>query len=207
MANLPNFDLMLNERQDKLRDQRQAHQREKRSDEFNVNRQLDGYHFKFDKKALLKKKRSVIPIKNEDKTCLARAIVVGRFHCQKPRNPDKMKNWKRYWNTLRKGDDNRCTLQRREAHALMKQAGCEQESGPKEWQRFQTALLPHYRLKIYGLDPNAKRMKLNILYSGEGTGASVHILYGDHHYDCITSYQGSWSIVTIVIIVIRDMAI
>ena len=51
MANLPNFDLMLNERQDQLSDQRQAHQREKRSDEFNANRQLNGYYVKFDKKS------------------------------------------------------------------------------------------------------------------------------------------------------------
>ena len=136
----------------------------------------------------------MVQIENKDNTSLARAIAVGRFHCLKP-NPldrDKYTLWKRYWEQLRQGDVQRHTLQRREAHALMQQAGCDpqRESGPEEWHRFQTVLSPLYRLKIYELDTTTKRLRLKPLYRGKGSGFPIHILYDDHHYDCIVSMSG-----------------
>ena len=43
MAHLPNFDLLLNDRQEQTRNQRQAYQREQRGAGFNANRQLTDY--------------------------------------------------------------------------------------------------------------------------------------------------------------------
>ena len=36
----------------------------------------------------------------------------------------------------------------------------------------------------------AKRMRLKPLYRGKGSGFPIHILYDDHHYDCIVSMSG-----------------
>ncbi|MCG8622527.1 MAG: DNA polymerase [Proteobacteria bacterium] len=67
----------------------------------------------------LSKKRSVIKIKNFDKTCLSRAIVVGHSHLLHTLNK-KNKNILDFYNKVR---DHRCQLQRIEAKKLRDSAG------------------------------------------------------------------------------------
>ena len=69
-----------------------------------------------------------IQIKNpEDELCLPRALVVAKARIDKETNPEIERQWK----TIRKGDADRRTLQKRMAQALMVQAGLEDHTGKK----------------------------------------------------------------------------
>jgi hypothetical protein len=92
-------------------------------------------HLHLDKDKFKKKKRGIIQINNpRDSLCLPRAIVVTRLHAQKPEvpSPDFDKKWKR----VRLGDE-QSVDQKRQAVALMEEAGCEttQPCGPEEWSK------------------------------------------------------------------------
>jgi hypothetical protein len=94
-------------------------------------------HLHLDKENFKKKKRAIVQIVNPwDSLCLPRALVVTRLYTQKPEVPDP--EWEKKWSRMRQGDTK--TLdQKRQAVALMEEAGCEttQPCGPEEWSKLQ----------------------------------------------------------------------
>ena len=79
-------------------------------------------------------KQCIIQIQNNDDLCCARALIVARARLDKdPR-----------WETIRKGDQNRYTLQRKLAQQLMTEAGLTDHTGPcgiPELQKLQVLFL------------------------------------------------------------------
>jgi hypothetical protein len=87
-------------------------------------------HLHLDKENFKKKKRAIVEIHNpRDSLCLPRALVVARLHAQKPEVPDP--EWDAQWKRMRLGDE-RGVDQKRQALALMEEAGCDtsQPCGP-----------------------------------------------------------------------------
>jgi hypothetical protein len=79
--------------------------------------------------------------------------------------------------------------QKRQALALMEQAGCDtsQPCGPEEWGKLQHVLASNYRLKIFQFKVNTSKLKLEPLYKDQGHGTCLNVLYDKQHYDAILS--------------------
>lgn len=124
----------------------------------------------------LKKKKAIIEIANRDDLCLARAIVTAIARIDNDR-----------YQTVRKGDRDRNTLQRERATQLMEKAGLKDHKGscgPQEWTAIQMAIGPDkYQLKIFDRDLfNA------IVYEGPIQAPKVlHLWLCDNHFQVITS--------------------
>jgi len=102
-------------------------------------------------------RQCVIRIRNRDKLCLARAVVVAVAHF------DRHENEKR-WNRIRKGDNKRYKDQRGDAEELMKVAGLENFDGPcgiPEIKAIQK-ILDGYQIKIFSCD-----LGNEIMYQGK----------------------------------------
>ena len=79
-----------------------------------------------------KKKRCIVPIKNRDALCCARAIVTMRAHCHKDQGVDGF----RQWDNLKRGRP----VQQHQAQELHRQAGVtEGPCGLKELRQFEKA--------------------------------------------------------------------
>ena len=77
-----------------------------------------------------KKKQCIIPIKNKDRLCCARAIITMRAHCYKDQGVDGFRDW----DNLKRGRP----VQQRQAQALHQQAGvAEGPFGLPELRQFQ----------------------------------------------------------------------
>lgn len=125
----------------------------------------------------LKKKRGIIEINNRDELCCARAIVTAIAKIDNDENYD----------TIRRGDRGRCTMQRRLAMALMAKAGLASHQGPcgpEEWILLQDALRKEgdYQLKIF-----CKDSFNGLVYAGPNASKVIRLWHHDHHFDAITS--------------------
>jgi hypothetical protein len=147
-------------------------------------------HLHVDKEKFKRSKQAIVQIVNPwDSLCLPRAIVVTRPHAQKPEVPNP--EWKKKWKRMRQGDHDSLD-QKRQAVALMEEAGCEttQPCGPEEWSKLQRTLAPEFRLKIFQFKVNTRRLQLEPLYKGWGHGTCLNVLYDNQHYDAILSMSG-----------------
>jgi hypothetical protein len=92
---------------------------------------------------------------------------------------------------MRKGDRQDLD-QKRQALALMEEAGCEttQPCVPEEWGKLQHVLAPEFRLKIFQFKVNTRRLQLKPRYKGWGQGTCLNVLYDNQHYDAILSMLG-----------------
>jgi hypothetical protein len=93
-------------------------------------------HLHLDKENFKKKKAIVQIVNLWDSLCLPRALVVTRLYAQKPEVPDP--EWEKKWKRMRQGDHDSLD-QKRQAVALMEEAGCEttQPCCPEEWSKLQ----------------------------------------------------------------------
>jgi hypothetical protein len=147
-------------------------------------------HLHLDKENFKKKKQSIVRINNPwDSLCLPRALVVARLHAQRPEVPDP--EWEKKWIQIRYGDV-RALDQKRQALALMEEAGCEttQPCGPEEWGKLQRSLTLEFRLKMFQFKVNTRRLELEPLYKEWGHGTCLNGLYDNQHYDAILSKPG-----------------
>ncbi|XP_061170591.1 uncharacterized protein LOC133179932 [Saccostrea echinata] len=90
---------------------------------------------------------------------------------------------------MRKGDF-QSSDQKKEALALMEQAGCDihQSCGPEEWAKLQQVLYPQHRLKIFQIkSTSSSKLIFEPIYKGYGDGIFINVLLKDHHYHAILS--------------------
>jgi hypothetical protein len=142
-------------------------------------------HLHLDKEMFKRSKQAIVQIVNPwDFLCLPRALVVARLHAQKPEVPDP--EWKKKWKRMRLGDT-QALEQKRQAVALMEEAGCEttQPCGPEEWSKLQRTLALEFRLKIFQFKVNTRRLQLEPVYKGWGHGTCLNVLYDNQHYDAM----------------------
>ena len=125
-----------------------------------------------------KRKRCIIPIRNDDELCCARAIVTMRAHCHRGEGGAEASDW----NNLCNGRP----LQGILADTLHRQAGV--PSGPcgyEELQQFQDALGPHYQLLVM-----CRAKPFMLIFKGPEAPHQIRLLKSDHHYDGCTSFPG-----------------
>ncbi|CAH3192185.1 unnamed protein product [Porites evermanni] len=123
-----------------------------------------------------KKKKCIIPIKNRDALCCARAIVTMRAHCHKDQGVDGFRDW----DNLKRGRP----VQLRQAQALHQQAGvAEGPCGLPELRQFQQALGPQYQLLVM------TRMKpFFLIFKGPDAPHPIRLLKSNDHFDGCTSF-------------------
>ncbi|XP_028393188.1 uncharacterized protein LOC114517600 [Dendronephthya gigantea] len=118
----------------------------------------------------LSNKRSIVRIKNSDKICLARALVVSIA---------KLENDQQYDN-IRRSD--KSTLQTRLAHELHEKSGVPVGGcGLNEVKQFQT------HLNEYQINIVSKEHQNCIIFSGPDKEKRIYLYLHDNHYDVITS--------------------
>ena len=123
-----------------------------------------------------KRKQCIIPIKNDDTLCCARAIVTMMAHCHKNDGVDGHRNWE----NLKRG----LPVQEKEAKQLHQQAGVpEGPCGTEELMQFQQLLTPHYQIVAM------TRMRPFLLtFKGPDAPNMIRLLKADDHYDGVTSF-------------------
>ena len=123
-----------------------------------------------------KKKKCIIPIRNRDTLCCARAIVTMRAHCHKDQGVDELLQW----DSLKKG----YPVQQRQAQALHQQAGvAEGPCGLPELRQFQQVLGPQYQLLMM------TRMKpFFLMFKGPAAPHQIRLLKSNDHFDGCTSF-------------------
>ncbi|CAH3194637.1 unnamed protein product [Porites evermanni] len=123
-----------------------------------------------------KKKKCIIPIRNRDALCCARAIVTMRAHCHKDQGVDGFRDW----DNLKRGRP----VQLRQAQALHQQAGvAEGPCGLPELRQFQQALGSHYQLLVM------TRMKpFFLIFKGPDAPHQIRLLKSNDHFDGCTSF-------------------
>ena len=127
---------------------------------------------------VLKKKTSIITIKNQDEMCCARAIVTMRVWCH--RKDDYMTVNR--WNNLRLGTP----AQGREARELHALAGVpEGPCGLEELAKFQVALGTQYRLLVMSFSH-----PFMLIFKGPPAPFDICILKADDHYNGCNSFKG-----------------
>ncbi|MCP3668748.1 MAG: hypothetical protein GY696_40740, partial [Gammaproteobacteria bacterium] len=111
-----------------------------------------------------------ITIKNQDKSCCARAIVTAQAKVDKVPKYD----------TIRKGDESRRTMQKRLALDLTEKAGVnpDQACGFPEIVKMQQVLGPLYQIKVWD------RFR-ELLFSTESAIKVLHLYFDGGHYDVI----------------------
>ena len=123
-----------------------------------------------------KKKKCIIPIKNRDTLCCARAIVTMRAHCHKDQGVDEL----RLWDSLKKG----YPVQQRQAQELHREAGvAEGPCGLPELRQFQHALGSQYQLLVM------TRMKpFFLIFKGPTAPHQIRLLKSNDHFDGCKSF-------------------
>ena len=123
-----------------------------------------------------KKKKCIIPIKNTDDLCCARAIVTMRAQCHKNDGVDGHRNWE----NLKSGQP----VQEKLAKELHQQAGVpEGPCGIPEVHQFQQALGPEYQLLVMTrMDP------FQIIFKGHSAPHKIRLLKSNDHFDGCTSF-------------------
>ena len=123
-----------------------------------------------------KKKQCIIPIKNRDALCCARAIVTMRAHCHKDQGVDGF----RHWDNLKRERP----VQQHQAQELHRQAGvAEGPCGLPELLQFQQALGSQYQLLVM------PRMKpFSLIFKGPAARHQIRLLKSNDHFDGCTSF-------------------
>ncbi len=101
-------------------------------------------------------------------------------HCLRNENPRRMTEW----HTMRKGERDRCTIQRTKAIALARRAGLPTE-GPYnllDAPRIQ-AVINGFRLCIWQLQGGIP----TLIYKGDMDTHTVHVVMHQHHVDLALS--------------------
>ena len=123
------------------------------------------------------KNRNIIKIRNQDHSCCARAIIVGKAKVDKDKQYD----------SIIRGDQQRYKIQQNLAFKLMEDAGVNSEnpSGIPEIRKYQHVLGEWYQIKVWG---NMGQL----LFQGLPATKVIHIHYNelDKHYDTIASITG-----------------
>ncbi|MCP4114721.1 MAG: C2H2-type zinc finger protein, partial [Desulfobacteraceae bacterium] len=127
-------------------------------------------------------------ISNNDKLCIARAIVCGIARAKKDDGPTE----KRRWDTIRQGDRNRCTAQRKAAEELTSLAGISR-SGPHDLndiKKIQAAIPKDFEIKIWRAES-----AMGCIYQGgqEDAPHKIHLLMAKGHCWLITSISAFMS--------------
>ena len=126
-----------------------------------------------------KRKQTIIPIKNHDALCCARAIVTMRAWIHRY-NPGHMP--RSDWNALRDGYPHQ-GVKARELHQA---AGVpEGPCGLPELEAFQRYLSPTYQLKVM-----SRRKPFFIIFRGPEAPNIIRLLKSEHHYEGCKSFKG-----------------
>ena len=124
-------------------------------------------------------KQSIIPIRNSDDLCCARAIVTMRAWCHR-NDPGHMA--RSNWETMKRGRP-RQTTQARDLH---RQAGVpEGPCGLEELEKFQRFLSPNYQLKVL-----SRSTPFFMIYRGPEAPHKIMLLKGNDHYEGCTTFSG-----------------
>ena len=122
---------------------------------------------------MAKHKQMFIKINNQgDNLCFPRAVVVAKSAIddgEKAKHGDK--EALRRWDSIRKGDKSRCTVQKREAQKLAEKAGLQDHDGPygdTEFRKIQAVLEPDYQIKIF-----SSRCSNCIIFEGKTESENV----------------------------------
>ena len=126
---------------------------------------------------VIKRKQSVIEIKNKDELCCARALVTAQARHEKDESEEALKDYKE----IRQGR----SLQERRALRLHQKAGVALgPCGLQEISQFQK-VLPEYQIVVVsGNHGNA------IIFKGEEREKQLILLLHNQHFDVITSFAG-----------------
>ena len=123
-----------------------------------------------------KKKKCIIPIKNTDQLCCARAIVTMRAHCHRHEGVDGHRNWE----NLKRG----LPSQQQLAKELHRQAGVpEGPCGLQEFPKLQNALGRNYQLLIM-----SRMYPFSLIFKGPSAPHQIRLLKSNEHYDGVTSF-------------------
>ena len=124
-----------------------------------------------------KRKRCIIPIRNNDNLCCPRAIVTMIAHCRREESNDASFHW-RY---MKEGK----AVQEHAARELCQQAGV--NPGPCGWHelhKFQEYLKPTYQLIAM-----CRTKPFFPIYKGPPASKQICLLKSDDHYDGCTSFS------------------
>ena len=123
-----------------------------------------------------KKKKCIIPIKNDDQLCCARAIITMKAHCHRQEGVDEHRNWE----NLKSGQP----VQEKLAKELHQQAGVDEgPCGIEEFPKFQEALGPQYQLVVM-----ARMYPFLLIFKGPPAPNQIRLLKSNQHFDGCTSF-------------------
>ena len=124
-----------------------------------------------------KKKRCIIPIRNNDELCCPRAIGTMIAHCRREESNDASFHW-RY---MKEGK----AVQEQAARELCQQAGVKLgPCGLQELQKFQDYLKPSYQLLVM-----CRTKPFFLIFKGPPAPKQICLLKSDEHYDGCTSFS------------------
>ena len=124
-----------------------------------------------------KRKRCIIPIKNDDELCCPRAIATMIAHCRREESSDASFHW-RY---MKEGK----AVQEHAARELCQLAGVKPgPCGLQELQKFQEYLKPEYQLLVM-----CRTKPFFLIFKGPPAQKQICLLKSDDHYDGCTSFS------------------
>lgn len=124
-----------------------------------------------------KKKRCIIPIKNDDELCCPRAIATMIAHCRREESNDASFHW-RY---MKEGK----AVQEHAARELCQQAGVDPgPCGTMELQKFQEYLQPEYQLLVM-----CRTTPFFLFFKGPPAPKQICLLKSESHFDGCTSFS------------------
>ena len=125
---------------------------------------------------VLRKKRCIIPIRNKDQMCCARAIVAMKAHCHKNDNGIS----KAHWETMKKGRP-RQTKEAKDLHSLAQVP--EGPCGIEELKKFQATLGSEYQLLVMSFCH-----PFMLLFKGPCAPNKIRLVKANEHYHGCTSF-------------------
>ena len=124
-----------------------------------------------------KRKRCIIPIRNDDELCCPRAIATMIAHCRREESNDASFHW-RY---MKEGK----AVQEQAARELCQQAGVKPgPCGLQELQKFQDYLQAEYQLLVM-----CRSKPFFLIFKGPPAPKEICLLKSDKHYDGCTSFS------------------
>ena len=124
-----------------------------------------------------KRKRCIIPIRNNDELCCPRAIATMIAHCRREESNDASFHW-RY---MKEGK----AVQEKAARELCQQAGV--DPGPCGWEelnKFQEYLKPTYQLLVM-----CRTKPFFLFFRGAPAPKQICLIKSDDHYDGCSSFS------------------
>ena len=124
-----------------------------------------------------KRKRCIIPIRNNDELCCPRAIATMIAHCRREESNDASFHW-RY---MKEGK----AVQEKSARELCQQAGVRPgPCGLEELQKFQDYLKSTYQLLVM-----CRTKPFFLIFKGPPAPKQICLIKSDDHYDGCTSFS------------------